>query len=209
MAWKKERGVHFQEAYKNKNIPILTLDNRWHELFPDFQKTSTIKSLENKVNELLKSQGKMVNDIKEMKKLKSTLINEIVANMESEDSDEGRLKTKKVEKSQKMILDINEKIKLAEDNLVNIPYKIKSTNEELLEESMRLCYERIKHNKEESDRIAQWIAKVRNELKERILIKQDMDMDISTIYTYMHDLLGPEVMEYFDLKNGKKQENIK
>ena len=206
MARKKENEVNFRDAFKNKSIPILTLDNRWHELFPEYKKTALIKSLESKVNNLLKSQGKMINDIKEMKKLKTTLMNEIVLNMESEDTAAGRTKTKKVEKSQRLILDINNKIKQAEDNLVEIPYQIKTVNEELLQESMRLCYERLKHNNIETEKIAVWIAKIRNELKEKILLKQDMEMYNMAVYSYMHDMLGAEVINYFDIINKTNQE---
>lgn len=201
MARKKVIDVNFRDAFKNKSIPILTLDNRWHELFPDYKKTATIKSLENKINHLLKSQGKMIHDIKDMRTLKSSLMKDIVVNMESEDTAAGRVKTRKVERSQKMIVDINNRIKQAEDDLVEIPYKIKSINEDLLEEGMRLSYERLKYNKEETDKITLWVDRIREELKEKILIKQDMEMNNNLIYSYMHDLLGAEVMEYFDVKN--------
>ena len=110
MAWKKkEENSEYSEVrrmIRSTRIPILTLDNRWHELFPDYKKTNRIKELERQLNELLKKQGKMTDDRKEMKKLKQKLMEEIISNMSEEGGEIGRFKQKKQEKSQKMILDI-------------------------------------------------------------------------------------------------------
>ena len=49
-------------------------------------------------------------------------------------------------------------------------------------------------------KLAAWIEVTRTELKRRIIIKQDKEIANTNIYTYMHDLLGPEMMEVFDNK---------
>ena len=51
-----------------KQIPILTLDERWYHLITDKLKTDEICYWEKQVNELLKKQGQVNNDIKEVKK---------------------------------------------------------------------------------------------------------------------------------------------
>lgn len=56
-----------------KNIPILTLDERWYHLINEKNKTDEIAYWEKQVNELLKKQGRINNDIKDIKKLKSSL----------------------------------------------------------------------------------------------------------------------------------------
>ena len=53
------------------HIPILTLDKRWYLLVPEVSKTDEIKYWEKKVNDLLKKQGQVTNDLKEVKKIKS------------------------------------------------------------------------------------------------------------------------------------------
>ena len=52
------------------HIPILTLDKRWYLLVPEVSKTDEIKYWEKKVNDLLKKQGQVTNDLKEVKKIK-------------------------------------------------------------------------------------------------------------------------------------------
>ena len=54
-----------------KQIPILTLDERWYHLITDKLKTDEICYWEKQVNELLKKQGQVNNDIKEVKKIKN------------------------------------------------------------------------------------------------------------------------------------------
>ncbi|MDF2472385.1 MAG: hypothetical protein K0R92_1228 [Lachnospiraceae bacterium] len=195
---KSEDEPNFKEIFKGRKIPILTLDSRWYELFPADEKPSHIKELEDKLNELLKRQGKLASDMKDLKRLKVKLMEEIIANMDPDDSKSGKQKLKKMTQNQKMILEIGEKMKESEDELADIPYLIKSVNEDLIIESARIWYANLTENKDRIDEITQWVLKVRDELKEKILMKQDMETKNATIYSYMHDLLGPDIIEAFD-----------
>ncbi len=207
MAWKrKEENSEYNEVrrmVRSTRIPILTLDNKWHELFPDYKKTNRIKELERQLNELLKKQGKMTDDRKEMKKLKQKLMEEIISNMSEEGGEIGRFKQKKQEKSQKMILDINDKLEQYEEELDEIPDKIKKVNEELLIESIRIWHTEMEHNREEIEALNNWILDAREKLKTNILRKQDMETQNSAMYSYMHNLLGAKLMEQVDLTNKK------
>lgn len=199
---KKEKKIDFDSIVKNKQLPILTLDARWHELFSDNEKTAEIKELEIQVNQLLKKQGKLVNDIKDMKKLKNSLFKDIMVNMDIGTDLIGKTKEKKLDKSKQYINEINEKINAAMDEIADLPYQIKEVNEVLMAESMKICYDRLEINKQEVKEIANWIAGIRDELKGKILLKQDMEAKNSLIYTYMHDILGAELMEAFDKEHN-------
>jgi hypothetical protein len=200
---KKEKKIDYEKIIKNKKIPILTLDNRWHELFTEEQKTPVIRELEQKVNNLLKKQGKLVNDIKDMKKLKNSLIKDIMVNMDIGNDIIGKAKEKKLDQNKQFINELNEKIEKAMDELADIPYQIKEVNEELMQESFQLFYDCLESNKQELKEVAEWIAGIREELKQKILIKQDLEAKNSLIYTYMHDILGAELMEKFDHEFGE------
>ena len=151
----------------------------------------------------MKQQGKEISEIKEMKKLKKKLMDEIVNNMDAANIEGNSLKIRKQEKSQKLIKEINDKIVKYEEELIELPYQIKKANEKLMIESMKICYQRLKNNEEQIAKNSEWVAKVREELKKRILIKQDLEMKNSSIYTYMHDLLGAEAIQIFDNEQGK------
>lgn len=202
---KKEKKIDFNKIIKDKKLPILTLDGRWHELFADDQKTPEIKDLEQKVNNLLKKQGKLVNDIKDMKKLKNNLIKDIMVNMDIGTDLIGKAKEKKLDKNKQYINEINEKMEVAMDEIADIPYQIKVVNEALMAESIHICYDRLEDNKIELKEVADWIAGIREDLMKRMLIKQDLEAKNSLIYTYMHDILGAELMELFDSEHGAKK----
>ncbi len=195
---KKSKSIDFDSVVKNKKLPILTLDARWHELFPEDMKTPRLKELEQNVNNLLKKQGKLVHDIKDMKKLKNSLINDIVENMDIGPDHIGKAKEKKLDKNKQYIEELNVKLDQAMEDLADIPYEIKEMNELLMAESMKIWHEQLNVNKLAIAEIAAWIANLREELKLKILTKQDMENRNKLIYTYMHDIMGADLMEDFD-----------
>ncbi len=207
MAWKRKEELpednEIRRIIRSSKVPVLTLDSRWHELFPDYRKTTRIKELERQINELLKKQGKITDDRKEMKKLKQRLMEEIIFNISEDDGEKGRLKQKKQEKSQKLILEINEKLEECEEELDALPEKLKRANEELLLESLRVWNEEMDENNDEIEAINEWIIDAREKLKENILRKQDMEARNAAMYSYMHNLLGAKLMEQVDLKRNK------
>ncbi|NLZ83225.1 MAG: hypothetical protein GX915_06145 [Clostridiales bacterium] len=195
---RKKNKINFNEIVKSRKLPILPLDTRWHSIFPEDEKTSEIGSLERKVNDLMMKQGKLVNELKDLKKLKSKVINDIVENMDIDSSKAGQAKGRKQDRNKQYIIDINDKIARETEELDLIPYEIKNANEALLAESMAICYNRIEKQKEQIEEISQWIEKTRAELTEKILMKQDMEAVNDKMYSYLHDLLGPNIMEAFD-----------
>lgn len=199
---KKVKKNDFTKIVKDRKLPILTLDGRWHELFTEEQKTPEMKDYEQKVNLLLKKQGKLVNDIKDMKKLKNNLLNEIMENMNVGNDSSSKSKEKKLDKNKQFINELNVKIDAAMEELAEMPYQIKEVNEELMAASINSFYECIEHNKEELKDVAAWINDMREELKRKILIKQELEAQNTKIYTYMHDILGAELMELFDREQG-------
>ena len=71
----------FEAALKGKKVPLLVLDQKWHRLFAIHGKTDEISATEKELDELLKLQGKYNNELKNLKKLKSKIMSNIVANM--------------------------------------------------------------------------------------------------------------------------------
>lgn len=192
--------IQLDRVIRAKQLPILTLDSRWHLLFPEPKKTTTIRRLEKQVNELLKHQGKIVQDAKGLKQLKRNLMQEIVLNMSESSGEIEAQRVKKLENSQKYIKEINDKLTLLDDELEQLPTKIREVNEKLMLESVSICYNQLRENKQQIIQLEEWIAEVRNTLKERVVQKQEMEEENTNIYSYMHDMLGAQVMEVFDSK---------
>ena len=191
-----------------KNIPILTLDERWYHLINEKNKTDEIAYWEKQVNELLKKQGRINNDIKDIKKLKKQLINDVVENMEDDDS--SRQKQKRMSQNQRLIQESNDKIASLEDELLEVPRELARANEKLLTETLKACYDRMNANTEDIEVLDKWINATRVKLKKNILIKQDKETVNNNMYSLIHDINGPENCSAVDRINegnvGDKQE---
>ena len=182
----------FKSALIGKTVPLLILDQKWHRLFAVHGKPDEVKVLESKLQNLLSEQGKLNTRLKELKRLKGKLLDEIVQNMTEDE--------KKIEENKRLVDEVNEKLDECEEKLVDIPYLIRETNDELMLLSMDYFYDKIRVNQKESLEIEEWINQVRIDLKKNIIRKQNRDINNREIYAYLHDIFGPEVINIFDLK---------
>ena len=189
------------ELLKKKNIPIACLDERWLRLFPDSEKTPLIKTLENELKELLKRQGKVNTDLKDIRVVRDKLTQSVLETAEDTSIPENK-RLKKQAASQRLIVEARQKQDNLELELDELPDKIKEANSALIFESVRVCYQRINQNKQDIDMLEQWIEQMREKLKERVVLKQDKEIMNEEIYTYLHGMLGAGVMEAFDEKSN-------
>ena len=68
----------YMSALEGKSIPILTLDNKWHQLFTQTDMTPEIEELADELNSLVERDGKLRSENKDIKRLKKKLLGEIV-----------------------------------------------------------------------------------------------------------------------------------
>ncbi len=191
----------FERAVKSKTLNICSLDEKWHGLFPFDDKPEQIKAAEAKVNGLLKQQGKLNTDLKDLKKVKNQLMDSVMDNMGGDGEDAGWEATDKLEKNRQLIDDVNERIDATADALKDLPKMIKDANDELMMLTMEYCYEKLRLNVKEAHEIADWLNNIRVELKRNIVKKQNREVLCRRMYAYMHDVFGSEVMDLFDLYN--------
>lgn len=190
----------FKPALSGKKIPVLTLDKKWHQLFTKAEPDRELKRLETELNALLKKQGKANTETKELKKLKNKLMDEIVHLADEATGGKDKNAEKQLEKNKKLINECNEKMQEYEDQLMELPREIDRVNKELMLKTMEICYDTLKRNKAEIDETSTWISAVRVELKKRLIRKQEQEQMNQDIYTYMHNVFGPDVIDMFDLE---------
>ena len=187
-------------SLQNKNVPLLILDEKWLEIFPEHLQNDAIRKGVTELNNLLKQQSRQLEEIKGIKRYKSQMMQEIVDNMGADETAVGRLKQKKMDKSQRKILELNEQLKQTEDSLSDLPYQIRQANAELMLESTHVCHGRFRVNKERMQELDMQIRELKEELKMRILEKQEREMQDGKMYSYLHSLLGAKLMEELDRK---------
>lgn len=199
---KQSEEMELEEKYivalKQKRVPLLTLDPRWHQLFPDHLKTKKLIKLEKNLNKLIKKQGQTNNDLKEYEKARKVIMDNMLQNMTDGHELDSPIREKKQDANQKLLEELRDKIREAEELQDRLPVEIKDANEELLFESMRICYETLITNTRGIEEEETWIQTVRAALTEHILHKQEMEIRNTETYKFMHDLLGREIVEMFD-----------
>ena len=191
----------FKEALLGKKIPILTLDNQWHKLFTQTGENEEIQALEDKLNDVLKRQGKLNTEIKSLSAYKKKVLQEIVSIMELRDSPS---KEKKMAEKKQILEETNQQIADYNDELLELPRQIDEANFNLMLATMHVCYAKIQQNVSDINEINEWVAAFRVKLKKQILLKQKKEIWNDEMYSYMHSIFGPDVIDVFDMKYNPK-----
>lgn len=195
----------FARSIEGKTVPVLTLDQKWHHLFAVDGKPAKIQEQEKKVNSCLAAQGRIQQEMKDLKKLKSTLMENIVRNMEGTEGNDQR-QEKKLSEDRRLIDEVNQKIEECEDQLLDVPRMLKEANDLLLQMTVEYCYFRLRDNASAIDEIGRWITKMRMELKRQIIRKQSAEKNNREIYSYMHDVFGAGMLDILDVRYQEEAE---
>ncbi len=196
----------FVSALQDKKIPVLTLDNKWYRLLGELER-ETVKEWEEQLNILLKRQGKLNTEVKDIKKLKKKLMQEIVSMMD--DSSQSAGVKKKIDDNKRLIEECNEKIDSYKDELLDLPREIEKINFKLMLMTMEYCYDEMQENTQAINDTAKWVTQIRIELKKRLIHKQEMEQKNHEIYSYMHDIFGADVVNLFDMKYNPEEQRPK
>ncbi|MCD7835817.1 MAG: hypothetical protein LUG83_04075 [Lachnospiraceae bacterium] len=189
----------FMNALQGKNIPVLTLDNKWYRLLNEVGREE-VKPLEEQLNALLKRQGKMNTETKDIRKLKKKLMKDIVAMVDRVEETGDKTLEKNIETNKRLLEECNEKLEAYQDELKDVPREIDRLNKQLMVMTMQQCYETMQENTDSIQEISGWVTQIRIELKKRLIRKQEMEQKNHDIYAYMHDIFGADVVNIFDMR---------
>ena len=191
----------YMSALEGKSIPILTLDNKWHQLFTQTEMTPEIEQLADQLNALVERDGKIRSETKDIKKLKKKLLGEIVPLRDKANkSSNSATIEKEIQDRTRLINDCNDRLDSHQDELLDLSREIYDVDYKLMIETMKVCYETLHENTDYIKTMDEWISKVRVELKKNVIRLQETEMENYNLYSYMHQIFGPEVIEIFDLK---------
>lgn len=192
----------YMSALEGKSIPILTLDDKWHQLFTQTEMTPEIESLSDELNALVDRDGKIRTETKKIKKLKKTLLSEIVPLRDKANKSGGNNAAieKEISERTRLINECNDKLDSHNDELLDLSRQIYDVDYKLMIETMKACYDTLHTNTEYIKGLDEWISKVRVELKKNVIHLQEAEMENYNLYSYMHQIFGPEVIDLFDMK---------
>lgn len=188
----------FSGALQGKKIPILTMDNKWYRLLDETGRTAAGELTEH-LNELLRRQGKLNTESKEIRKLKKKLMSEIVPMVNEAEQSQNAALEQKIEDNKRLIAECNEKLEKYQDEMLELPGEIDRVNFQLMLFTMECCYRTMKENQGAIQEITDWVTQVRIDLKKNLIRRQEMEQQNQEIYSYMHDVFGADVVDLFDM----------
>ena len=165
-----DKKEQFELSLKGKDIPALTLDQKWYHLLGKVG-DEDIRGLEKKLNELLKRQGKINTETREIKKVKRRLMDEIVSLMDEQQGGSDDAESK-IAENKRLLKECNDKLDSYEDEMIELPRMIDSVNKQLLCITMEHCYETMQENTDDIEELEDWIHNIRIELKKNLIRKQ-------------------------------------
>ncbi|WP_024866724.1 hypothetical protein [Butyrivibrio sp. FCS014] len=190
----------YMSALEGKSIPILTLDDKWHQLFTQTEMTPEIEALADQLNSLVERDAKIRTETKNIKRLKKKMLDEIVP-LRDQANRSGSAKIEhEISERTRLIGECNDKLASRQDELLDLSRDIYDVDYKLMIETMKACYETLHDNTDEIKALDQWVSQVRVELKKNVIRLQEREMENYNLYSYMHQIFGPEVIELFDLK---------
>lgn len=195
----------FEKALQGKKVPVLTLDAKWYRLLDELGRDAA-KEYEEQLNELLRRQGKLSTEIKDVKRLKKKLMNEMLPMVDEMYSGDTKME-KKIEEQKRLIDECNQKIDAEEDELLDIPAAIEKVNYQLMLVTMEYCYDTMQTNTEEIGDLEDWVKEIRVDLKKRLIRKQELEQKNHEIYSYMHDIFGADVVDLFDVTYNPEEKH--
>jgi len=196
---KNSKKRYFDSRTLRKNdISLLILDERWNNLFEKTEKNNQILECEEKLKNLLKEQARLNTEAKEIahqKKICMDKILQLTTEAFENDNEEAR---KEMHECEKEIKRINARLAEIDEIMEKMPDRIKEANLKLLEHTVNVVYFKMKSDQNRVRTLEKLIEETKEKLKGYIEEKASLSEDFTGIYSYFHDLLGPEELEKLD-----------
>ncbi len=190
-----------KDIVSKRGLPILTQSDIWKELSSK-SKTPEMAQMEKKLSDLVYQEQVMKRQFSAIMDEKKKAMGRILALSEEAHINKNPYAVEKMKESEKLIKDINEKVEVLADRLRDIPFAIQEANVALLKESLKDFYKDIREGNKRKVDVDLEINQLRKKLNELRGEKDDIETKSKKIYSYLHDLLGPEHMEILDMEMG-------
>lgn len=200
------RGINLDEDILLKNrISILTEDQEWIKLFGDNNNKHIQDSKESLIQLLTKEKEleSYAQEIQSQKIKYMKMILKVSDSLNNEDNKNKEIELELLDGYKEKILQINDEIDDIQFQLETLPKEIRDVNFQLLTATVEYGYNELKSREKVLNKSLEEIDTLREKLKNLMKIKHDNEEWISETYTFLHGLLGSEVIEEIDRKKLK------
>lgn len=191
-----------ENILRKNNIPLLFNDLGWIKLFGN-SSDRNIESSKETLMELLAKQKQVESEINKLQREKSNSMKMILGVSDSVNNDNKSENIGLLDEYKQNILDINEKLDELTFQMETIPKEIRDANFKLLNDTVKYGYDELKYKQKIVDKSMAEIEFLRERLKELITTKHDYEEWVNETYTFLHGMLGSEIIEKLDRERLK------
>ena len=193
------KKVDFKEdnIVKRNKIPILIYVPEWIQLFNNYKSRNMNKIIERLEGHIAREK-ELESELEKLGKRKKLVMNKILYLSKDINDNNNEAALDKMEDAENELLDINQKIPAAMEELEDIPRRINEENTLLLKETIKRSYELINEYKTESEKCQEQVNEIRQKLAALIQKKVDMEERVNKLYSFTHGMIGAAEMENLD-----------
>lgn len=197
------RSMSLDENILRKNkIPLLHNDPGWTKLFGNVN-DKHIQNAKEELTLLVSKEKEIETKSREFQKEKLKCMKMILGVSDSVNNDNKVENIVLLDEYKKQMLSINDELEELSFQLETIPKDIREANLKLLNATIQYGYDELKYKEKIVSQSMDEINILRNRLKELIKTKHDFEEWINDTYTFLHGLLGSEVIEKIDRERLK------
>lgn len=197
------KNINLDESILLKNkIPLLHNDDSWIKLFGDTN-DKNIQNAKEELIELVSKEKEIEIQYRELQKEKLKCMKMILGVSDSINNENKVENIALLDDYKNRMININEELEELTFQIETIPKEIRETNLKLLNATVQYGYDELKAKEKIVNQSISEIEILRQRLKELIETKHDYEEWINETYTFLHGLLGSEVIEKIDKERLK------
>lgn len=197
------KNINLDESIILKNkIPLLHNDDSWIKLFGDTN-DKNIQNAKEELIELVSKEKEIEIQYRELQKEKLKCMKMILGVSDSINNENKVENIALLDDYKNRMININEELEELTFQIETIPKEIRETNLKLLNATVQYGYDELKAKEKIVNQSISEIEILRQRLKELIETKHDYEEWINQTYTFLHGLLGSEVIEKIDKERLK------
>lgn len=194
-----------ENILRTNRIPLLIQEAEWIKLFGE-SKNKGIQDAKEELIKLITRNNVLESCSLKLQKNKTEymkMILEVSDSINNEKNINGESQIELLDQYKEKILEINEEIEETRFQLEMLPRDIREANFQLLKATVQYGYSELKNKEKVLDKSLKEIQGLRERLKELVQIKHDNEEWINETYTFLHGILGNEVIEEIDRQKLK------
>lgn len=197
--FRKERKLQLDKNILRKNsISLLFLDERWRKLYDGLDKPQDIINYESEIEELLKEQARLKEELERIDEQKRTSMDKIVE-LSPEVFDNGSEKARKdMDECRRKIKELNLRATEIEGRINEIPELINENNLKMLENTVDFAYKEMNRCVMRMEELEGLVDEARIKLRGYVEEMQLISENYSVLYSSIHDLIGSEETDRLD-----------